>query len=242
MQNPDNAALIERADGTSGFLLLCDHASNHMPEEFGGLGLGAAALADHIAWDPGALPVMRMMSERMDAPMIAACQSRLLIDMNRPEGAAGSIVEVSDGQEIHGNRGLSAEEKRARFERFHIPYHSAVENLLDVRGDSLRAIIAIHSFTPVHSGKTRPWHIGVLHNGESGIAGPMIAELSAEDGLVVGENEPYSPADDVYYSLERHAVSRGLDHVMIEIRNDVIADASGQAAWARRLGDILSKI
>ena len=119
-------ALIDRAEGAGSVLLLCDHATNHVPAEYESLGLDDAALADHIAWDPGALGVAREMSALMDAPLAAAVLSRLVIDMNRPEGAKGSILEVSDGRRIPGNEGLDAAARRARFERWQAPYHAAI--------------------------------------------------------------------------------------------------------------------
>ena len=228
-------ALIEHAEGAGPVLLLCDHATNHVPAEYELLGLDEAALADHIAWDPGALGVAREMSALMDAPLAAAVLSRLVIDMNRPEGAKGSILEVSDGRRIPGNEGLDAAARRARFERWQVPYHAAISDLLDRLAGRIAAVVAVHSFTPVYGGRARPWDIGVLHDGDTTLARPMIDALSAEPGLVVGENEPYSPADDVYYSLERHAVARGLKHVMLEIRNDRIATVEQQRDWAARL-------
>jgi predicted N-formylglutamate amidohydrolase len=234
-------ALIENEKGTGSILLLCDHATNHVPADYAALGLDDAALADHIAWDPGALGVSRALSVALDAPLAAAVVSRLVIDMNRPEGARGSILEVSDGRRIPGNAGLDAAEKRKRFERWQVPYHDAVSGLLDRLGGSIGAVVAVHSFTPVYGGRPRPWDIGVLHDGDTTLARPLIDALSSEPGLVVGENEPYSPADDVYYSLERHAVARGLKHVMLEIRNDRIATVEQQRDWAVRLARVLGR-
>ncbi|MEQ8709740.1 MAG: N-formylglutamate amidohydrolase [Rhodospirillales bacterium] len=238
MTASETTALTRPASGGRA-VIICDHATNFIPDRYADLGLDAERLGEHIAWVPGAIEVAGYMSERLDAPVVAAGLSRLVIDMNRPEGAAGSIVAVSDGVKIPGNANLSDADRRRRFDDYHIPYHREIEALLDQRGAATTAIIALHSFTPIHSGKTRPWDIGVLHNGDTVLAGPLLKGLSAIPGLVVGENEPYSPADDVYYTLQRHAVSRGLAHVMIEIRNDRIATPEGQRDWGNLLADIL---
>tara|TARA_R110002110_G_scaffold110803_7_gene276134 strand:- start:1720 stop:2448 length:729 start_codon:yes stop_codon:yes gene_type:complete len=241
MTASETIALVRSACGGKA-VIICDHATNFMPERYGNLGLDAVRLNEHIAWDPGAIEVASHMSARLEAPVVAAGLSRLVIDMNRPEGAAGSIVAVSDGVAVPGNQNLSDADRRQRFEDHHIPYHQGIEDLLNRRAGLPTAVIALHSYTPVHSGRTRPWDIGILHNGDTALAGPLLKELSARPGLVVGENEPYSPADDVYYTLQRHAVSRGLAHVMIEIRNDRIATPEGQRDWGNLLADILSPV
>ncbi len=241
MTAPETIALTRPQSGGKA-VIICDHATNFIPEHYADLGLDAARLSEHIAWDPGAIEVAQRMSERLDAPVAAAGLSRLVIDMNRPEGAAGSIVTVSDGVVVPGNQQLSDRDRRQRFEDHHIPYHQGIGDLLDRRAALTTAVIALHSYTPVHSGKARPWDIGILHNGDTALAGPLLDALSAMPGLVVGENEPYSPADDVYYTLQRHAVSRGLAHVMIEIRNDRIATPQGQQDWGNRLADIISRV
>ena len=84
-------------------MLLCEHASAHLPERYAGLGLPAADRLRHIAWDIGALELARGLADALDAPLAHATYSRLLLDLNRPTDAADSIVERSEGTEVFKN-------------------------------------------------------------------------------------------------------------------------------------------
>lgn len=235
---------ITNRDGRSPVVLVCDHASNYIPEEFGALGLGAADLDRHIAWDPGALPVCRQIAATLDATLIESCVSRLVIDCNRPLDAPDLIPAVSETTVVPGNARVSPEGRARRIALAYAPYHAAIE---EVVSDRLRqgretSVVAIHSFTPVYKGAARPWHIGIVHDDDERMARPLIAALKAVGGIEVGINQPYSPADRVYFTLERHARSRGLPCVMIEIRNDEIAHEAGQRLWAERLAAFLHDV
>lgn len=233
---------ITNRDGGSSFVLTCDHASNFLPSQYGTLGLEASDLSRHIAWDPGALPVAARMAELLDAPLVESCLSRLLIDCNRPLDAPDLIPGLSETTIIPANAGLSEDERERRIALSWRPFHDAVEAVIKARQARGLAtmLVSIHSFTPVYRGKSRPWQIGVIHDDDRRIAAPMIAALQRLEGIDVGINEPYSPADRVYFTLEKHARSRGLPCAMIEIRNDQIADASGQRKWAGLLAGIFS--
>jgi len=240
---PTDAAKVTNRRGASPFVIVCDHASNFVPEEYGTLGLDRAELTRHIAWDPGALPVARRMADMLDATLVESCISRLIIDCNRPLDAADLIWEVSETTEVPGNRGLGADERARRVALAHRPYHDLIDAVVAERSKAGRAtaLIAVHSFTPVYKSVPRPWQIGIIHDDDARLAAPIIAALKKTDAIV-GVNEPYSPADRVYYTLERHARSRGLPCVMIEIRNDEIAEEKGQALWGDRLGGILADL
>ncbi len=236
----DIAASVERRDGAGSFLLVCDHASNHMPAEFGGLGLEAADLVRHIAWDPGALGVSRRMSANLDAPLVRSNVSRLLIDCNRPPDAPDLIVQISESTVIPGNVGITPVQKGKRVDRFYTPFHDLIEDTMKpwlFEGTRL-GVIAVHSFNPVYRGVLRPWEIGIIHDDDSAWALAMVELIRAQTDFTVGINEPYSPKDRVYYTLERHARSRSLPAVMIEVRNDQIASEQQQAYW----GDLLSGV
>jgi predicted N-formylglutamate amidohydrolase len=237
-----NAVRIANRNGRSPIVLICDHASNFIPKRFGDLGLGKRELESHIAWDPGALPVARRLSKALDATLIESRLSRLLIDCNRPLDAPDLICTVSETTAVPGNANLSLQDMQARIALSWQPFHEAVEQLIKGRllQDRDTMLVSIHSFTPVYKGVKRPWHIGILHDEDRSIADPMIAALKSSGGIVVGDNEPYSPADRVYFTLERHGRSRGLSCAMIEIRNDEIGDEAGQRKWADRLTGILS--
>ncbi|WP_378948692.1 N-formylglutamate amidohydrolase [Mesorhizobium sp. ANAO-SY3R2] len=239
-----NAVRVTNRDGRSPYVILCDHASNYLPESYGTLGLGAGDMLRHIAWDPGALPVAARMAEALDATLVESCVSRLAIDCNRPLGAHDLIPEVSETTVIPGNTGLDAAQREARIALSWQPFHGAIEGVVSERlrqGRDTR-LVSVHSFTPVFKGFSRPWHIGIIHDEDERLSAPMISALRTLDGVTVGVNEPYSPEDRVYFTLEHHGRSRGLPCAMIEIRNDEIADETSQARWAHLLTSTLGDI
>lgn len=233
--------VAENPEGRGPFLIVCDHASNRIPGDYQSFGFEEDALQTHIAWDPGALHVARLLSTRFDAPLLWPDVSRLIIDCNRAADAPSLIVTMSEGRAVDANRGLSAEERARRLDTIHAPYHAAIDALLSRRRAAglPTALIAIHSFTPVYLGKRRPWQVGLVFDDDRRLADLLIAGLKADRALTVGINEPYSPADQVYYTVARHAGRSGLPAVMIEIRNDEIGDGQGQRTWANRLANLL---
>jgi predicted N-formylglutamate amidohydrolase len=239
-----NPVRVENPDGAGPYVIVCDHASNRLSRQYGTLGLSDEALRSHIAWDPGALPVSRLLSAMLDAPLLWPDASRLIVDCNRYPEAPDLIVAESEGRSVPGNRDVDAKERLRRIEAIHVPYHNAVDRALEARIAEGRAtaIVAVHSFTPVYRGRSRPWQIGIVFDDDRRLSAPLIAALQADPALTVGVNEPYSPADRVYYTLTRHARPRDLPAAMIEIRNDLIAGEAGQTAWAGRLGAILASL
>ena len=243
MRNGDRSpVVVENPEGTGPFVIVCDHASNRIPEEYEPFELADDALATHIAWDPGALAVARRLSKRLDAPLLWPDVSRLIIDCNRAPDAKSLIVTESEGRKVPANHGLPEAERSRRLNQIHGPYHAAIDACLEHRLARRQptALIAVHSYTPVYLGKARPWQVGIVFGEDRRMADLLIRELEAEPALFVGINEPYSPEDQVYYTVERHAHPSALPAVMIEIRNDEIGDQSGQRKWADRLGGILA--
>ena len=240
---PGMVRVTNRA-GKSPFLFVCDHASNYLPPNYGSLGLKEADMLRHIAWDPGALPIALRMANMLDATLVEAGVSRLAIDCNRPLDAPDLIPEISETTLIPGNAALTDKDRAERIALSWRPFHEAIEALVDARIAAGREtwLVTVHSFTPVYKGVARPWEIGIIHDGDERLSAPLIGELEALKRFTVGENEPYSPADRVYFTLERHARSRGLPCAMIEIRNDEIVDAAGQAKWAELLGNIFQHL
>ena len=228
----------ENAAGKAAILLVCEHASNHVPAEYGQLGLPDGDLILHSAIDVGALPLARRLAEALDAPLVTAQVSRLVIDPNRAHDAPDLIVTSAEGAPVPGNANLSAEDRADRIQRFHAPFHRAIEKLLNARPDII-AYVAVHTFTPSLFGKARPWHVGILHDDDTRLADVLIEDLSKDKSLVVGDNEPYAPTDGVYYTAIRHARSRGIAPVMIEVRNDLLRSDEGVAQWAERLSKAL---
>lgn len=225
---------VTNAEGTGAFVIVCEHASNAIPPEYGDLGLDAATLQSHIAWDPGALDVARHLSEVLDAPLVAQRFSRLLYDCNRPPDAPSAIPAASEIYRIPGNEELSARGRRQRADRFYHPFKAALSQTIDDRLLS-PAIVTIHSFTPIYEGVSRQVEIGILHDDDTRLADALLAAAGAGSGLVVRRNEPYGPQDGVTHTLRAHALPRRLLNVMIEIRNDLIATGEGQTAMAERL-------
>ena len=232
---------ILRPRGPSRFVLFCDHASNHVPEEFQNLGLPASELARHIAWDIGAAGVTEALSEIFEAPAILCNTSRLVIDCNRQLNDPGLIPEVSDGTAIPGNMHLAETAKVQRIERFFRPYHDAIESVLmehEERGVA-SIVVSIHSMTASLAGNNRPWQIAVSSFLDRSLADPLLATLRQHGDIGVGDNEPYDLDPRVDYSVPHHALRRGLQHLQIEFRNDVIAGRWGQHQWALRFANAL---
>lgn len=237
------AATVERADGTSDLLLVCDHASRCIPETLGTLGLSEPELSTHIAWDIGAARVASLLSAQLDATLILQNYSRLVIDCNRPLAAPDSITTYSELVTIPGNQDVSAEEVLARRAEIFVPYHDRLADLLDERQRKGRrtVLIAVHSFTAVYRSVARPWHVGLMYRRDARMADVLLRLLRQEPNLVVGDNEPYAISDASDYTLPLHGESRGIAHVGIEIRQDLIAEAAGQEEWAQRLGNLLAQ-
>ena len=233
--------VVEQPQARSPFFLTADHAGKLLPRELGDLGLDPAERERHIAWDIGIAEVSRRVAAQLDAFLILQTYSRLVIDCNRSPKADTSIVTLSELTRIPGNQNLEALERQRRIEEVFTPYHNRIVAELDRRLHSglPTVLIAMHSFTPVFKGKARPWHIGVLYNRDRRFAGIMLDLLGAEGDLVVGDNEPYSVSDESDYTIPVHGEARGLPHVELEIRQDLIADATGQKAWADRLSRLL---
>jgi predicted N-formylglutamate amidohydrolase len=243
LRAPDEPAPVEilREGAPSPFLLICDHASNRVPRALAGLGLDHAALARHIAWDIGAAEVTRGLSQRLDATAILTTCSRLVVDANRRPGDPDCTPAISDETPVPGNAALSERERQARLAAFHAPYHKVIAEHVEAReaAGGLPILIAVHSCTPVMRGFVRPWEIGVLWNEDERLARPLIEGLAAQ-GLVVGDNEPYSGRDPHGYTLHVHAEPRGLAHVLFEVRQDLIDTRHGAERWADILAPALA--
>lgn len=236
--------MIVNEGGRAPVFLVCDHASARIPGTLGTLGLDDGDLTRHIAIDIGAAALTEMLAARFDAPAVMAGYSRLVIDCNREPADHTSIREISEGMVIPGNRRLSPAQRDARIREVFEPYHVAAAAQLDAfeaRG-VVPVFLSIHSFTPRFRDVERPWHVGVLSNSDRRIADPLIAALSADASLVVGDNEPYSAMHFAGYSMEAHAVTRGLASVMIEVRQDLVADGTGVERWAGLLHGALAPI
>ena len=230
-------------DVACGVLIVCDHASNALPEDYGTLGLARAQLERHIGYDIGADEVTRETARLLGAPALLANFSRLLIDTNRGEDDPTLIMRLSDVAVVPGNADHDEAERQFRINYFYAPYHAAIGAAIDaaIAAGHPPAILSIHSFTENWRGRPRPWHAGILWDADPRLAELLLAALRAEPGLVIGENVPYTgqlEGDCLY----RHGTQRGLAHALIEIRQDLVRDRAGQLEWAERLARILGAL
>ena len=250
----DTALLLTQADvppvlefnekGSSPFLFTCDHYGKIIPPALGDLGVPESELTRHIAWDIGIAGVAERLSNEMNAHLIAQRYSRLVIDCNRPPGAASSIPMISEATTIPGNEGLAPEAAEIRRHEIFDPYHRRIDDIIDARlhHGQPTVLVALHSFTPIYAGIVRPWHIGALYHRDRTLPPLLLEHLRAEGDLVVGDNEPYAVSDQTDYTIPLHGEMRGLINSGIEIRQDLIGDQAGQRQWADRLARILGEI
>jgi predicted N-formylglutamate amidohydrolase len=230
----------------AGALMVCDHASNAIPPDYGSLGLPREALESHIAYDIGAAEVTRALAAELGAPAVLSTYSRLLIDPNRGVDDPTLVMRYSDGAIVPGNAHADSAEIARRCARFWAPYReeiAATADAMTATGEP-PAIVSIHSFTPLWRGVVRPWKIGVLWDRDERIRKPLIKGLLAEPDLRahdVGDNEPYDGAlaGD---TIDAIATSRGLANALIEIRQDLIAGRKDALAWAQRIARLLAPI
>lgn len=238
----DGAAVAEeRTGGKSPVLLVCEHASQRLPERIGSLGLSPDALSSHIAWDPGALAVCRLLSAALDATLVYQRFSRLVYDCNRPPEAESAMPQTSEIFAIPGNQGLTQAERDQRTQALYFPFRDHLAGLIQARQAAgiETVLVTMHSFTPVYFGKPREVELGILHDTDSRLADAMLAAGEQEQGIIIRRNAPYGPQDGVTHTLIEHGVKTGIANVMIEIRNDLIAEEDGQRVMAARLARLL---
>jgi len=227
---------FEAVSGTGSILFLCDHASNALPAGLDHLGLDPALFATHIAYDIGAAQVTRALAAAYGAPAVLGVWSRLLIDLNRGADDPTIVMKLSDGSLIPGNRHAGSDEIARRITAFHAPYHAAITRALDQMGPDA-VVISMHSFTPSWKGVPRKWDYGVLYDRDTRLALPLMRRLE-QAGFTVGDNEPYTGAleGDTLY---KHGTQRGLPHVLIEMRQDLIGTPALAQEFAARLKPVL---
>jgi predicted N-formylglutamate amidohydrolase len=231
------AFTVHHPDAASPFLLTCDHAGRRIPRRLGDLGLPENELHRHIAWDIGAAGLARWLADRLDAWLIEQTYSRLVIDCNRPLHSPTSIVTLSERTEVPGNRGLAPAEIEARRREIFAPYHARTVQELDRRQAAGRptVLVTVHSFTPVFLDAARAWHLGVLYQRDTRLAHALLEVLREDGAWTVGDNQPYAVSDASDYAIPVYGEGRGLLHVELEVRQDLIAEPAGQEAWAQRL-------
>jgi predicted N-formylglutamate amidohydrolase len=231
---------VLRESAASDLFLIADHAGRAIPESLKDLGVSEYERQRHIAWDIGIRGVMEHLSEMLDATAVLQPYSRLVIDCNRDPSWPSAMPDISEYTPIPGNKDLSPESKQTRTAEIFTPYHDRIRGLLDARAARRTVLIAMHSFTPSFKGESRAMQIGMLYNRDSTLARILLDLLRQESDLIIGDNAPYAITDDSDYSIPTHGEKRGLPHVEIEIRQDLIATADAQKAWAIRFAEWLS--
>ena len=224
-------------------LLVCDHAGRRFPESLGEMGLDPFARRCHLAVDIGAGSLTERLAEDLGITAVLARYSRLVVDCNRQLLDPSAFLEFGDGVVVPGNRNLRAAEKTARSDAIYWPYHRAIDEQLrrlKVIGPP-PAFIAVHSFTPVLNGASRPWQVGVLWETDQRLS-DLFLEDFRDAGYEVGDNEPYSGKAPQDFTIDHHAQDIGLPHVGIEIRKDLIADAAGVNKIAAVMQRIVASI
>ncbi|MCK1297380.1 MULTISPECIES: N-formylglutamate amidohydrolase [unclassified Bradyrhizobium] len=253
LQNPARARVlwssdpapveVVNAEGHADFVLVCEHAGTAIPKHLADLGLPAAEMRRHIAYDIGAEGVARVLAAQIDAPLFLQPYSRLVVDCNRPYNAPDCIPEVSDGTTVPGNLRLSEPDRRQRYAEIHEPFHREVAFLLDRRAAEgiPTTLVAVHSFTPqLAGGSKRAWQLGVLSNRDASFAERFLATFQRRNPTIISaHNEPYLVDDIGDYTIPVHGEARGLPHQLLEIRNDLIGDAEGQCRWAALIAETL---
>ena len=247
---PGDPSPVEMVDGDprGSVVLTCEHGGRAVPRALGESAPPAPEMARHIAWDLGAETTARQIAARLGAPLVIQRYSRLVIDSNRPRHAPDLAPATSDGTGIPFNSAIGEAGLEARWQAIHAPFHRAVARLLDDRAARPTALVAVHSFTPrLRGGAARPWHVGLLARADMALAEALAEALGhhAPDALVTF-NEPYRIEDDSDYTIPVHGEARGLPHVLVEIRNDLIREPRAAARWgmllARSIAEALPRV
>lgn len=235
---PNSVVYTARPNGASAVLLVCEHASRFIPEGLNNLGLDEAAAQSHIAWDPGAMSVAEQLSDTLDATLISQNISRLVYDCNRPPESDQAMRAQSEVYKIPGNTGLTAAQRDERTDYIYRPFQKALSEAVKTRPQTV--LVTIHSFTPIFNAKPRAVEVGILHDSDSRLADAMLIAATKNPVFKVERNAPYGPEDGVTHTLAEHALPRGLLNVMIEVRNDLLADQAGIEAIATWLENLLT--
>ncbi len=217
-------------------LIVADHASNHIPPDYQPWGVSAADMQRHIAWDIGTADLARGLVKSLNCPAVIAPWSRLLIDLNRDPDHAGLIPAESDGTAIPRNAHVTAAERQHRLDAYFHPYHNFLAE--EIAAHAPKLLVALHSFTPHMNGFARPWHVGLLYNRDDRAARIAIDWFRQKPELIVGDNEPYS-GRDLNYTMDRHAEAHGIAYLSLEIRQDLLGDATAINDWVETISCLL---
>ncbi len=221
-------------------ILICEHGGRHVPCKLDNLGLAASTMDEHIAYDIGAEATARLIANRLSVPLLIQRYSRLVIDCNRPPTAVDSMPALIHGTTVPGNRDLSDVDKQQRVDEIFTPYNNALTALIE--SIECRWAISIHSFTAKLNGKQRPWEIGFLYRQDNKTSTKLASYLQSHySDLNIGLNQPYTIDDASDWFVPQHGERLGIQHSLIEIRNDQIQTHEGQLHWAGLIAEAIEQ-
>ncbi|MBL8581195.1 MAG: N-formylglutamate amidohydrolase [Rhizobiaceae bacterium] len=220
-------------------LLLCEHAGNRVPGPWCNLGLPAALLESHFGYDPGVDGLTRDLAARLGAPAVLARYSRLFVDYNRFEQDWDHMRPDLGGIPVPANLAINPSEKALRRAIAVEPVDEAIRPIVTGR----RAVVSVHSFTPVMGGHRRDVDIGVLWRKDSAFTRAMLAGLQAHpSGFRIGDNAPYDWRTAMAYSLQTYGLDLGLPCFYLEVNNALFSDSETSARVASTIGDALESV
>lgn len=220
-------------------LYTCEHASNRVPTPWRPRAHDRILLSWHWGYDIGAAAVTRELVRLGRGAGVLSRFSRLLVDPNRaPDDPTAILAATTDG-DLTFNRHLTPERALARVERFHLPFHAAIDGA--VQAVRPRWIVSIHSFTPWYRGQRRTLDAGVLFDRYDDVALALVEAMRAQ-GLVTEANEPYSGKAGLIYSANRHGTRHDVPYVELELRQDLIAAERSARRVAQRVFHALTAV
>lgn len=226
-----------------GLLLLADHASPYIPPEYNGLGLDKDQLERHIAYDIGAREFTLKLAKKLNVPAVMSKFSRLLIDPNRGMLDPTLVMRLADGKIVDGNRNITEAEKLERIKRFYKPYDAAIDSMIG-EFESYKiepSLFSVHSFTPYWRGHKRSTEVGLLWNEDRHFSKRIVNALKQNTDYIVHENKPYRGglAGD---TMDRHGLAKGIEHSLLELRQDYMGTEAGIDEWVDIFAGILPQI
>ncbi|MEZ4449485.1 MAG: N-formylglutamate amidohydrolase [Nannocystaceae bacterium] len=214
-------------------LLICEHASQRLPERWVWPEEDRWLIGTHWAIDLGAAELTRALARALGCPAILARFSRLLVDPNRPEDSPTLFRDEAEGRPVALNHRLDDDERERRLAGYYRPYHRAIDQALAAAPEA--SIFSVHSFTPIYEGRPRAVELGILYDRHRELAARFadaLTEAAAEHapGLHIAHNEPYSGILGFAYSPERHGAAHGRRCLEIEVRQDLALDRARRPA------------
>ena len=207
--------------------LSCEHGGNHIPKNLRTLFHGhEETLRGHRGYDKGALDVARHLSKALDAPLVSATVSRLVVDLNRSLGNRNLYSEFT--------RILPKAQRDALIAEHYLPYRQAVEQGIETLLAEKDVVIhiSVHSFTPAMDGKPRNADIGLLYDparqSEVTFVTKWLSALrQAMPSARLRRNYPYKGASDGLTTALRRKWDNALyAGIELEINQGLLNDAA----------------